>query len=74
MPRRAATAWAADLAPTTSRASDSHLRIARELRRRGWKDAIIYLPHDGVATNNITGKRYIDRWIEAGFECEWRRR
>jgi hypothetical protein len=23
-----------------------------------------------VATNNITGKRYIDYWIEAGFE--WR--
>jgi hypothetical protein len=22
-----------------------------------------------VATNNITGKRYIDHWIEAGFEC-----
>jgi hypothetical protein len=38
-----------------------------ELRRRGWKDAIIYLPHDGVATNNITGKRYIDHWTEAGF-------
>jgi phage terminase large subunit len=42
---------------------------AHELRRRGWKDAIIYLPHDGVATNNITGKRYIDHWTEAGFEC-----
>jgi hypothetical protein len=27
------------------------------------------LPHDGVATNNISGKRYIDHWIEAGFEC-----
>jgi hypothetical protein len=23
-----------------------------------------------VATNNITGKRYIDHWREAGFECE----
>jgi hypothetical protein len=22
---------------------------AHELRRRGWKDAIIYLPHDGVS-------------------------
>jgi phage terminase large subunit len=22
-----------------------------------------------VATNNITGKRYIDHWTEAGFEC-----
>jgi len=42
---------------------------AGELRRRGWKDAIIQLPHDGVATNNITGKRYIDHWTEAGFEC-----
>jgi phage terminase large subunit len=42
---------------------------ATELRRRGWKDAIIHLPHDGVATNNISGKRYIDHWIEAGFEC-----
>src|SRR6516165_7970801 len=38
-------------------------------RRRGWNDAIVYLPHDGVATNNITGKRYIDHWTEAGFEC-----
>ena len=42
---------------------------AAELRRRGWKDAVIHLPHDGVATNNISGKRYIDHWIEAGFEC-----
>ena len=42
---------------------------ANELRRRGWKDAIIYLPHDGVAHNNISGKRYIDHWVEAGFEC-----
>ena len=42
---------------------------ATELRRRGWKDAVIYLPHDGVATNNISGKRYIDHWTEAGFEC-----
>ena len=43
---------------------------AGELRRRGWKEAIICLPHDGVATNNITGKRYIDHWREAGFDCE----
>jgi phage terminase large subunit len=42
---------------------------ATELRRRGWKDAVIHLPHDGVATNNISGKRYIDHWTEAGFEC-----
>jgi hypothetical protein len=43
---------------------------AGELRRRGWKEAVICLPHDGVAHNNITGKRYIDHWREAGFECE----
>jgi Phage terminase large subunit. len=42
---------------------------ANELRRRGWKHAIICLPHDGVAHNNISGKRYIDHWVEAGFEC-----
>ena len=37
---------------------------ATELRRRGWKDAIIHLPHDGVATTispasatSITGSR-----------------
>jgi len=42
---------------------------AHEMRRRGWNDVIVYLPHDGVATNNITGKRYIDHWTEAGFDC-----
>jgi phage terminase large subunit len=42
---------------------------AHELRRRGWQDVVIHLPHDGVAHNNITGKRYIDHWCEAGFEC-----
>jgi phage terminase large subunit len=26
---------------------------ANDLKRRGWEDAIIYLPHDGVAHNNI---------------------
>ena len=24
---------------------------------------------DRVATNNITGRRYVDHWSEAGFEC-----
>jgi phage terminase large subunit len=41
---------------------------AHELRRRGWEEAIVCLPHDGVATNNITGKRYVDHWAEAGFD------
>jgi phage terminase large subunit len=43
---------------------------ANELRRRDCKDAIICLPHDGVATNNISGKRYVDHWAEAGFETD----
>jgi hypothetical protein len=36
----------------------------------GWKEAIIKLPHDGVATNNVSGKRYMDHWVEAGFEVD----
>jgi phage terminase large subunit len=42
---------------------------AGELRRRGWSEAIVHLPHDGVATNNVSGKRYITHWEEAGFQC-----
>lgn len=41
-----------------------------ELRSRGWAGAKCYLPHDGVATNNITGKRYEDHVREAGFDVE----
>jgi len=41
---------------------------AAELRRRGHQDALIYLPHDGVNENNITGKRYEDHWREADFD------
>lgn len=37
------------------------------LRKNGYEDAKVYLPHDGVATNNITGKRYEDHMREAGF-------
>ena len=39
-----------------------------ELRRRNYDRAICYLPHDGVASNAITGKRYEDHLSEAGFE------
>jgi phage terminase large subunit len=39
-----------------------------ELRRRGYGSAICYLPHDGVATNNITGKRYADHLSDAEFD------
>lgn len=40
------------------------------LRKNGYGDAMIYLPHDGVATNNVTGKRYEDHFREAGFKVE----
>ena len=40
------------------------------LRSRGYQNAILYLPHDGVAANNITGKRYEDHLREAGFTVE----
>src|ERR1700761_8341756 len=40
------------------------------LRSNGYAQAIIYLPHDGVAANNITGKRYEDHLREAGFAVE----
>jgi phage terminase large subunit len=40
------------------------------LRSHGYQNAITYLPHDGVAANNITGKRYEDHLREAGFAVE----
>ncbi|WP_315704566.1 MULTISPECIES: PBSX family phage terminase large subunit [unclassified Bradyrhizobium] len=40
------------------------------LRSRGYQDAILYLPHDGVTTNSVTGKRYEDHLREAGFAVE----
>ncbi|QOG18596.1 PBSX family phage terminase large subunit [Bradyrhizobium sp. SEMIA] len=40
------------------------------LRSRGYRNAILYLPHDGLAANNITGKRYEDHLREAGFTVE----
>ena len=40
------------------------------LRTRGYANAILYLPHDGVNRNNITGKRYEDHLREAGFAVE----
>lgn len=39
-----------------------------ELRKRGWKDALCILPHDGVNENNITGKRYEDHLRDADFD------
>ena len=40
------------------------------LRSRGYAQAILHLPHDGVNENNITGKRYEDHLREAGFAVE----
>lgn len=39
-----------------------------ELRKRGWANVQCVLPHDGINTNNITGKRYKDHLTEAGFD------
>jgi len=43
---------------------------ANELRSRGWGKAVLYLPHDGVASNSVTGKRYWEHWRDAGFDVE----
>jgi phage terminase large subunit len=40
------------------------------LRSKGYQNAILYLPHDGVNSNAITGKRYEDHLREAGFTVE----
>jgi phage terminase large subunit len=40
------------------------------LRSNGYQDAILYLPHDGVNENNITGKRYEEHLRDAGFKVE----
>jgi phage terminase large subunit len=40
------------------------------MRERGYDRAINYLPHDGVNTNTITGKIYVDHWRDAGFTVE----
>jgi phage terminase large subunit len=37
------------------------------MRKNGYEGAKVYLPHDGVATNNITGKRYEDHMRDADF-------
>lgn len=38
--------------------------------RERWPDAHIWLPHDGINENNITGKRYVDHLREAGFKAD----
>ncbi len=39
-----------------------------ELRSRKYERAICHLPHDGVNSNSITGKRYEDHLRDAGFD------
>lgn len=38
------------------------------LRTRGWDRAICVLPHDGLNTSAISGKRYADHLRDAGFD------
>jgi phage terminase large subunit len=40
------------------------------LRTNGYANAILYLPHDGINANNITGKRYDEHLRDAGFTVE----
>jgi phage terminase large subunit len=41
--------------------------VVAELRARGLQGASIYLPHDGMNTNILTGKRLEDHLRDAGF-------
>lgn len=43
---------------------------AHWLRSKGYKNAVLQFPHDGANVNGVTGKRYIDHFADAGFECE----
>lgn len=38
--------------------------------RTHWPKSQVILPHDGVATNNVSGKRYEDHWRDAGFHVQ----
>ena len=40
------------------------------MRSRGYQKAVCHLPHDGLNTNAISGKRYVDHLRDAGFDCE----
>ena len=37
------------------------------MRDRKYDGALVYLPHDGVNANNVTGKRYEQHWRDADF-------
>lgn len=38
------------------------------MRRRGYANAQVILPHDGGEHDNTVGKRYFQHWREAGFD------
>lgn len=39
------------------------------MRENGYAKAEIVLPHDGLNTNNVSGKTYEDHWRDAGFHA-----
>lgn len=41
---------------------------ANWMRNAGYEQAHIILPHDGLNTNNVSGKKFEDHWREAGFQ------
>jgi phage terminase large subunit len=71
------TIWVAQWAGNEIRVLDYYESVGQVLafhvnwlRSRGYQQAILYLPHDGIAANNVTGKRYEDHLREAGFAVE----
>ena len=71
------TIWVVQWAGTEIRILDYYESVGQVLafhvnwlRSRGYAQAILYLPHDGMNANNITGKRYEDHLREAGFTVE----
>lgn len=40
------------------------------MRDHGYENAEVILPHDGVNTNNVSGKQYKDHWEDAGFSVK----
>jgi len=43
--------------------------VANALRQHGYEQAQCVFPHDGVNAQALTGKRYVDHWRDAGFDC-----
>jgi len=52
---------------SASRSASSTTYIVNILHDRGYDGIKCVLPHDGVSTNSITGKRYSDHLEDAGF-------